>query len=67
MNVWMHKKTGELAIARKVWLECDMPINLNYSVQLDAAVSSWAFQNKHGIIMILPTKIQKEFEDLGEL
>ena len=63
----MHKKTGELAIARKVWLEADIPIDLNYSVQIECGVASWAFQNKHGIVMILPVKIQKHFEDLGPL
>lgn len=67
MNVWMHKETGELALARKVWLEADIPINTEHAIQLDAAISSWAFQNKHGVIMILPTKIQEYFDDLGEL
>lgn len=71
MRVWMHKITGEIAIARKIWLEEELPgtgfqltitgMNIEYSAQ------NWAFENKHGVVMILPPKIEKFFEDLGEL
>lgn len=63
----MHKKSGELALVRRVWLEADVPFNVEYAIQINAAVSEWAFENKHGIVFVLPIKAQEEFEDLGEL
>ena len=65
----MHKKTGELAIARGIWLECDFPpphYN-DYNIQFTVSSNAWAFENKFGMVFVLPPKAQDEFEDLGEL
>ena len=68
MRVWMHKETGELAIARKVWLETDFPLpEPTYAIQLSTSFAGYAFENKHGVVMFLPLKACEEFEDLGEL
>lgn len=69
MNVWMHKETGELAIARRIWLEEDFPEvpDTGYTIQFVCSTKNWAFENSHGVIMILPLRVQKYFEDLGEL
>lgn len=68
MNVWIHKKTGYLAISRKVWLEVDFPSpEPTYSIQLSTSAAGWAFENSYGMVFILPLKAQEEFEDLGEL
>lgn len=66
----MHKKTGELAIVRRVWLEADLPgpdESHSFKIRIDVGIQSWAFQNKHGVVLLLPTNIQDQFEDLGEL
>ncbi len=69
MRIWMHKKTGELAVARNVWLEMDLELAPSgYTLQtVSTATLGWAFENKYGVCMILPHDIQSEFEDLGEL
>ena len=65
----MNKKTGELAVIRKVWLESDFPEipESGHAIQFSASVSALAFENQHGVIFILPPKVYGEFEDLGEL
>lgn len=71
MNVWMNKKTGDLAIARRVWLEVDTGTDdispPGYSIQVNVSEDCWAFQNKYGVVFVLPKRAQKEFEDLGQL
>lgn len=65
----MSKKTGDLAIARKVWLETDYVHEGKdlLAIQIEVAQNAWAFENKFGVIFVLPHKVEKEFEDLGEL
>ncbi len=68
MRIWMHKETGELAVARQIWLEADFPMpDTEYSVQLRVAKPEYVFENGHGVVLVLPPKIQDSFEDLGEL
>ena len=68
VRVVMYKETGELSIARKIWLESDFEIPENgYSIQMNAAQDGWAFENSHGVVFILPTNLMEYFEDLGEL
>lgn len=68
MRVWMHKETGELAVARGVWLETDLPeINeTGHTIQFTVSQSTWAFENKFGVILILPKKVARQNEILKE-
>lgn len=67
MTVWMHRKTGELALVRSIWVEAEMPINTEYTIQLTTARAGIAFENKHGVVFVVPIKILEQFEELGDL
>lgn len=77
-EVWMHKKNGELVLitplyslfggyaARDLSNDCDYEIHINVDSK-HYLFEGLGFENKHGVIFLLPLKVLKELDFIGEL